>query len=215
MGHFQVLGGPAWIDSDGYNIEAKAQGRASKDQVLLMMQSLFEDRFHLQTHQETKELPSYTLILAKGGAKLSSPKEGGCRDYGISPLSPQEARQVRPPPPCGHPVTLSYATGAIVQGGDLPMVELIKMLSELVGRPIVDKTGVVDNFDVHLEFYPDETTPGMHAPRRTGDPGGRAELAPGPSMMAALQEQLGLKLESTKGPVEVLVIDHVERPSGN
>jgi len=94
---FQVVGGPRWIDSDGYNIEAKAEGCASKSQIRLMLQSLFEDRFNLKAHRETKELPSYALIAAKGGAKLLSPKDGGCRDYATSPLSRQnpEAASLR------------------------------------------------------------------------------------------------------------------------
>lgn len=215
---FQVVGGPRWMDSDGYNIEAKAQGSASKSQIRLMLQSLFEDRFHLKAHRETKELPSYTLIPAKGGARLPRPKDVGCRNYDASPLSPQNPQDARPAlrsPPCGHPVTLVYASGAIVQGGDLPMVEFVKMLSEIVGRPIIDRTGVLENFDVHLEFYPDEATVGIRTPRRTGDPDGPADPGAKPSIMIALEEQLGLKLESTKGPVEILVIDHVERPTEN
>jgi len=209
---FQIVGGPRWIDSDGYNIEAKAEGSASQSQIWLMLQSLFEDRFHLKAHRETKELPSYTLISAKGGAKLPSPKDGGCRNYETSPLSPQDPQDA---PPCGHPVTLVRLSGAIVQGGDLPMVEFIKMLSEIVGRPIIDKTGVLKNFDVHLEFYPDEATVGIHTRRRPGDPDRPADPGAAPSIMIALEEQLGLKLESTKGPVEILVIDHVERPTEN
>jgi hypothetical protein len=78
---FQIAGGPRWVDSDGYNIEAKADGSASQSQIWLMLQSLFEDRFHLKVHRETKELPSYTLIPSKKGVKLASPKDGGCRNY--------------------------------------------------------------------------------------------------------------------------------------
>jgi uncharacterized protein (TIGR03435 family) len=95
------------------------------------------------------------------------------------------------------------------------MVEFIKMLSEIMGRPIIDKTGVLENFDVHLEFYPDEATIGIHTHRRTSDPDGPADPSARPPIMIALEEQLGLRLETTKGPVEVLVVDHVERPTEN
>jgi uncharacterized protein (TIGR03435 family) len=205
------------MDADGYNIEAKAEGSASKSQIRLMLQSLFEDRFHLKAHRETKELPSYSLIAAKGGAKLPSPKNGGCWDYSAGPPSPQEPRTApaQRPPPCGHPMGLVLASGVVVQGGDLPMTEFIKLLSEIVGRPVIDKTGVMENFDVRLEFLPDDATPGIHSPRRAGNPDGPLDPVGKPSIMMALQEQLGLKLESMKGSVEILVIDHVERPTDN
>jgi uncharacterized protein (TIGR03435 family) len=143
-----------------------------------MLQSLLEDWFPLKAHRETKELPSYTLIPAKKGVKLASPKDGGCRDYATSPLSrqnPEDARPALRSPPCGHPVTLVYASGTIVQGRDLPVVEFIKMLWEIVGRPVIHKTGVTENFDVHLEFSPGDTTPGIHTTRRPGDPGALAD----------------------------------------
>lgn len=95
------------------------------------------------------------------------------------------------------------------------MAEFIKTLSELLGKPIIDGTGVLENFDVHLEFHPDEDTVEIHTPRRTGNPDGPADPPGRPPIMIALQQQLGLKLESTKGPVEILVIDRVERPTEN
>ena len=212
---FQVAGGPSWIDSDGYNIDAKAEGAANKSQVWLMLQSLLEDRFHLRAHRETKERPSYTLIATKGGPKLPSPKNGGCWNYSAGPPSEPRTAPAQSPPPCGHPMGLVLASGVVVQGGDLPITEFIKLLSEIVGRPVIDKTGVIENFDVHLEFLPDDATPGIHSLRRAGNPDGPSDPVGKPSIMMALQEQLGLKLESTKGPVEILVIDHVERPSEN
>ena len=95
------------------------------------------------------------------------------------------------------------------------MAEFVKLLSEIVGKPVIDKTGVIGNFDVHVEFSPDDATPGIQAVRRPGDSGANANPAAKPPIMMALQEQLGLKLESTKGPVEILVIDYVERPTDN
>jgi uncharacterized protein (TIGR03435 family) len=95
------------------------------------------------------------------------------------------------------------------------MADFIKVLSSIIGRPIADRTGFMDKFDVHLGFAYDEVTGGLDNPRRQNDSGQPAVLEGSPSIMIALQQQLGLKLESAKGPVEILVIDHVERPSEN
>jgi uncharacterized protein (TIGR03435 family) len=174
---FQVGGGPRWIDSDGYNIEAKAEGNASRSQVLLMLQSLLEERFNLKAHRETKELPSYALLPAKGGAKFPSPKDGGCRDYFASPISSQDPQNGRLLlAPCGLATTVVDAMGAVVRGGNLPMTEFIKMLSEIVGKPIIDRTGVLENFDVNLQFYPDDATPGIHTRRQPAIPSGLRSL---------------------------------------
>ena len=97
------------------------------------------------------------------------------------------------------------------------MSEFIRVLAMVMGRPVLDKTVFTSEFDFHLDFTPDESTIGLPGAGGPGDPGGpRLTTDPSrPTMFAALQEQLGLKLESSKGPVEVLVIDHVQRPSGN
>jgi uncharacterized protein (TIGR03435 family) len=212
---FQIVGGPDWIDSDGYNIEAKADAKASQRQVFLMLQSLLEDRFKLKVHRETRDLPAYALTAAKGGLKLPAPKEGGC--VSLTPdASTSYAGGRMPPPgegrpplaPCGSVRVILLPSGARMQGGKIPMAEFIRMLSGVLGSPVIDKTGFTDLFDVRLDFLPDETTAALPAPPSPPD-------NPNPSILAALQEQLGLRLESTKGPVEVLVIDRVERPTEN
>jgi uncharacterized protein (TIGR03435 family) len=196
---FQVSGGPEWMNSAGYDLEAKAEGNPSQSQIWLMLQSLLEDRFKLKVHRETKELPVYALTAAKNGLKLPKPKEGDCT-----------------PSPCGNAtVAFETATGLSVQAGQVAMAEFIKVLSNIIERPIVDRTGFTEKFDVHLGFAYDEATGGLPNPRRAGDSGQPAELESSPSIMIALQQQLGLKLEASKGPVEILVIDHVERPSEN
>jgi uncharacterized protein (TIGR03435 family) len=209
---FQIVGGPSWTDSDGYDIEAKGAVGTSQSHVLLMLQSLLEDRFHLKVHRGTKELPAYALTAAKSGLKLPPPKEPGC----INVASPAPAaRGPQLPTPCGHAVVMGGASGMIMQGASVPMAEFTRTLSMIVGSPIIDKTGVLEKFDVRLEFYPDEATAGLPNPRRPGDPEQPSDPTDSPSILIALQQQLGLKLEATKGPVEVLVIDHVERPTEN
>jgi uncharacterized protein (TIGR03435 family) len=213
---FQLAGGPGWIDSDGYDIDAKAAGSANQRQMWLMLQSLLEDRFKLKVHRETKELPVYALTAAKSGLKLPRPTEGGCASptpdastaawAGGRMQPPGEGRT--PQAPCGSVSVMLRPSGARMQGGKIPMPELIRMLSMVLGSTVIDKTGFTQLFDVRLDFLPDETTPALPPPPGPPDDSGA-------SILIAMQEQLGLKLESTKGPVEVLVIDHVERPTEN
>jgi uncharacterized protein (TIGR03435 family) len=213
---YQVVGGPAWINSDGYDVEAKPEGNTDRKQMWLMLETLLADRFKLALHRETRELPVYALTAAKGGPKLPPPKAGGCMAL------PPDAPTPPPPPPgsgrvyCGHvPLSMS-AAGLRMEGSRVPMAEFIRTLAMVLGRPVLNETGFSGEFDFHLDFTPDEATMGLpgYGP---GDPGGpRLPTDPDrPNIFAALQEQLGLKLASAKGPVEVLVIDHVERPTAN
>jgi uncharacterized protein (TIGR03435 family) len=216
---FQIIGGPEWTRSDGFDLEAKGESRATREQSMLMLQSLLEDRFQLKYHHETRDFPVYALVVAKGGSKLPRPKEGGC--VKVDPAAP-------PPPgpgatPCGSINIGASPKGFNMYGGDVPISELVSQLSRALGRPVLDKTAITANFDLRLNFISDDTLTGMMeewgtvlghretmmAASAAGDP------YAGPNILTALQEQLGLKLESTKGPVEIMVIDHVERPSGN
>jgi uncharacterized protein (TIGR03435 family) len=208
---FQILGGPGWVDSARFDVEAKAGARADRREVGLMLQSLLEERFKLKVHRESRELPVYALTAAKGGLKLRKPNAGGCA--GLDTM-PRPAGDQRPPNPCGITLGGSPST-VIMQGGNIAMGLFLGEITELIGRPVSDKTGVVENFDFRLEFTPDETTPALVKRGAQVDSNGKADPSASPSIFAALQQQLGLKLESTKGPVDVLVIDHVERPTEN
>ncbi len=195
--YFQVFGGPGWITADQYDIEAKAEGNPDQNQMRLMLQALLQDRFKLALRHDTKELPIYELTVAKGGFKLQPQKPGDCIKY-----DPDN------PPGPGHKNSdfsgnLSNGSGSF-DGTSASMADLATMFSYTVGRKVVDKTGIAGQFRVHLTFAPDEVAGGAAAPADAG-----------PSFFTALQEQIGLKLESAKGPVEVLVIDSVEKPSEN
>ncbi len=176
---FLISGGPSWRDSDKYNIEAKVGSPLppwpdSNKQLGLMLQSLLEDRFKLAEHREIREEPVYELVLAKGGAKL---KLAGADE------SPG----------------FEMAIGRI-HSMAVPLEYLATNLGYLLGRQVIDKTGLAGKYSYNVTYTPDD------AP---------LDDAKGPSIFTAVQEQLGLKLESTKGRVEVLVIDHVEKPSAN
>jgi uncharacterized protein (TIGR03435 family) len=218
---FQVVGAPEWAASERWQIEAKADGSASRAQVFQMLQTLLEDRCQLKIHRETKELPVYALEPAKGGIKAPPPAEGSCVEPSVDAPSEWAGGRVAPPgngqsspTPCGSlRVALQSSFGdARVQGGKVRMPELVRVLSMMLDRPVTDRTGFTGLFDVRLDFQVDETTAALPPP----PPGaGPAPDSSSPSILTALPEQLGLRLTPAKGPVEVIVIDHIERPSAN
>lgn len=201
---FQLSGGPVWINSDRYNIEAKAEGPPVFSQEYRMLQlrrlqTLLEDRFNLAVHRETRELPVYELTVAKGGAKLQPPT---CIPRASTDVTVAPGKSMRDY--CGWG---GWGIGRY-EFTDGNMSNLAGGLSGMLERIVVDKTGITGRFHLQLTFAPDDSVrrfPDLPAP-----PPGDA-----PNIFTALQEQLGLKLESAKGPVEVLVIDHVEKPSEN
>jgi uncharacterized protein (TIGR03435 family) len=211
---FQIVNAPDWR----YAIEAKADGDAAPAQLFLMLQSLLEERFDLKFHHESRELPVYALTSVRGGPKLPAPKEGAC--LAVNPAdAPTEWAGGRMHPPgdgplpkfrCGSVGIALQPSGARMQGGNVLMPELVRTLSLALGRVVIDKTGFTAPFDVQLDFITDATTSAMPPP-----PPGAAIDPNVPSIGTALQEQLGLRLDSTKGPVDVIVIDHIERPTAN
>jgi uncharacterized protein (TIGR03435 family) len=209
---YQIVGGPAWINSDGYDIEAKPGTNADQKQMWLMLQTLLADRFKLKVHRETRELPVFALTAAKGVPKLPQPKGGPCTEIFTGP--PPAKGEPRPAPPCG-PGIFASGTGLTMQGINVTMARFTAFLGTIIGRDVIDKTGFAGKFDLHLEFALDDAISGLPFPARPADSDQPADLLARPTIMIAIQEQLGLKLESTKGPVEVLVVDRVERPTEN
>jgi len=208
---FQVSGGPAWVDSARYDINATSEKPSKPREVDVMLQSLLADRFQLTIHRETRELPVYALVLAKKdgklGPKLTESKEGGCTVY-----DPANPPRVTADGICGTTkFNPSHGWLTIVRQ---PFDALTKTLREVLGRAVIDKTGLTGNFDIHLEWAPDESEAArLLAVLPPGVP--NPPPSDGPSIFVAVQEQLSLKLESQKGPVEVLVIDRAEKPSEN
>jgi len=208
-----IAGGPAWINTDHYTLEAKAEGTPRAEMMNgPMLQALLEDRFKLKLHREMREIPIYNLTVAKSGLKLQAVTE---------PCTPLDfAVMMAPPPPgqkspafCGSN-KMQFQKGLIVvfDVHALSLADFAAQISPRLDRTVIDKTGAPGIFDYHLEFALDDTTPGFLVPRgvlpATADPAG------GPSIFTAIT-QLGLKLEPAKGPVEFLVIDQAEKPSGN
>jgi len=240
---FQISGGPAWMNSDRYEIVAKPpadepaiprdptqatdeQRQTFNKRRQAMLQALLADRFQLKVHRETKEMPTYILTLAKGGAKI--------KDNGGKTSDPNM-----------RPGMMRMGPGAIT-AAQTTMPNLIQLLSQLTCRTVVDQTGLTGKYDIDLKYTPDASAmcspfggappplppgagagpgPGGQVAVLSGGPGGPGpggrgpDFTPpdpnGPTIFTALQDQLGLKLESGKGPVEIIVIDHAEKPSEN
>jgi uncharacterized protein (TIGR03435 family) len=196
-----IEGAPGWLQTELYQIEAKAAG--NPPQIVMngpMMQALFEDRLKLKTHLETRTVPVYELTAVRGGPKLQrSNTDCVPRDPMKPPDGPTPPGQTSPRL-CG-----GFALGkGTLDFTDMTMSDFVQYLGRnIVRRPIIDKVGMTGRFDFHLQFAPDENTPFLRRP----------EEVPGPSIFTAMQEQLGLKLEPAVGPHEFLVIDSVERPS--
>ncbi len=206
---FQISGAPPWLTSERYDIEAKAEGDPGIETLGPMLQTLLEDRLQFKYHRETKEVPVYALVVAKAG-KLHQ-AEGECGPRASGPPPPPEPGKT-PTPPCGGFFMFPGRLG----GQKVAITQLIDSLSRFTGRTVLDQTNLTGKYDINLEYTPEQ---GQFQAPPGGAPNGLPPLPPsdpnGPSLFTALQEQLGLKLESQKGPVEILVIDHVERPSEN
>jgi len=215
----QISGAPGWLDSEHYDIEAKPEDSpADQDrkltpeerhaQLMLMLQSMLADRFKLTLHHDTKEMEVYALVVAKNGPKL--------HEAAVTPPDSAPAELPKPggPPPKGG-IWMTGRGQLNVTGANLGM--FANVLSMQLGRIVLDKTGLKGNYEFTLKWTPDEGQGQMFRGAGDGQPRDAAPPpdASGPTIFTAVQEQLGLKLESQKGPVDTLVVDHVERPSEN
>ena len=209
----QIVGAPRWIRTVAYDISAKPETAAKASEVNLMMQALLRDRFGLAIHHETRTLPIYAVVLARKdgtlGPSLVKSKEGGC--VVRTPGSPPP-----PPPDLAKPATrwcgLLMMRPRKLSGAAVPIVILVEQLSLRLGRTVIDMTGLKGNYDIDLEWTSDEGAfpflEGSSDRASPPDPNGQ-------TILDGLKEQLGLKIESRRAPVDVIVIDHVERPSAN
>jgi uncharacterized protein (TIGR03435 family) len=232
---FQISG-PGWLDTERYDIVAKLPRGATKEQFMVMLQNLLAERFQLTLHREKKDLPMYALVVGKNGPRMkesaddAAPKDGGPAADGPPP-PPGKLPMDRD----GFPVMPGSmgrgATSMALMNGNArmtangqTMARLAEMLSNQLDLPVVDMTGLTGKYDFTLYFAPEGlmrmlgglTPPPPGAPP-PGEGGGGMPMAStpdgqsSPNLLSALQEQLGLKLEQRKGPVDLLVIDHLEK----
>jgi bla regulator protein blaR1 len=198
---FQLIGGPSWVGTDRFDVVATAGINAPLAQLNLMMRSLLADRFTLVVHLEKRELPIYVLVKARQDGRLGPALKPATIDCGPTGRG-RAAPGATPGPVAGCRAWMS-PTGVDFAGQS--MGELATVLGMQLGRPVVDKTGLSGGFDLQLSFAPE----GGRGPA----PATPASDPSAPSLFAALQEQLGLKLESQRGPMDVVVIESVEQPT--
>jgi uncharacterized protein (TIGR03435 family) len=182
-----ISGGPDWVESDKFDILAETPGdtKPGLDQQMAMLRKLLSERFKLQFHREKKEFSIYSLTVAKGGPKLKASESE------TAPL-----------------IFVVFPTGVRLPAKGASMAELASVMQRAVlDRPVVDNTGLTGRFDFDFEFVPDDSQFGGQLPHPADSP-----MA---SLFTAIQQQLGLRLEATRGMVEAMVIDHVERPGEN
>jgi uncharacterized protein (TIGR03435 family) len=233
MAEFQVIGGPDWLARDRYDILAKPPAGATQAEFQARLQALLIERLNLKFHRETREAPVYALVLARSDGRLGPQIRTSTVD--CSPATLARGRANTPPPAAGpggrqqmpmpaalpplgevRPCSLMRNAGRLSAGGQT-MSQLAGILQNNTGRIVIDRTGLTGAYDFDLEFTPDPglagAGPGGGLP---GQPENRGPVDPdGLSIFTAIQEQLGLKLESTRAPVEVLVIDSADKPSEN
>lgn len=203
----RVVGGPAWLDTERYDIAAKApSAMANPDSLRMMLRSLLSDRFGVVVHAESRDVPVYVLRVARSDRKLGPNLRESSTDCTWRPAA-MAGNRVQ----CG--ILVSQApTGASLRGGGTTIAEFTRLLGDFVDRPLVDETGLKGKYDLDLEFAALKSAlPGERVPGGLG-PGSPNEL---PAVFTAIQEQLGLKLEAQRRVTEVYVVDRARRPGEN
>jgi uncharacterized protein (TIGR03435 family) len=223
---YQIAGTPRWVETERYAIKAKPPAGVSPTATPVLISNLLKDRFQLQTHLETREQPIFHLVMARSDRRLGpdlKPTSAECQALiaeraenlkrgGPLPALPTSLPGPNDPLPCGF---VRSPLGQFAGSGRNIAQEFVRALSDLTGRPVIDKTGLAGLYDFTLKFAYEGRMP-------LGPLGSLGPMSPGatpvgdpdaPSLSVALQEQLGLKLESTRGPVEIAVIDKIEKPT--
>jgi uncharacterized protein (TIGR03435 family) len=187
-----ISGGPAWITSEHYDIQAVTPGdqRPDHDEQMSMLRSLLTERFKLTFHREQKEFSIYALEVAKGGPKLKATTASADDPVVVGPA-------------------VVYPEHVVLPGRNAGMGDLVSIFQRaILDRPVVNKTGIKGKYDFDLEWAPDETQFGGALTPAPSE-------APSAPLFRAMEEQLGLKLEAMRGPVDAMVVDAAERPSAN
>jgi uncharacterized protein (TIGR03435 family) len=192
---FQISGQPSWFDSDRYDVEANAGRNASTSEMRIMLQNLLVDRFKLTFHRGTKEFPAFALIVAGNAPKLRSADPAKCVSR-----------------PAGACAVIKTTSPTEIVGEQISMARFAVWLSTRLDRTVIDRTDLAGTFDLDLQWEPDQSAAVVDGvPENNVAP----PKEPSVSILTAVREQLGLKVESTKAAMEVFFIDHVERPSAN
>jgi uncharacterized protein (TIGR03435 family) len=198
----RVVGGPDWLDRERFDFTGKAEAETSGAQRMLMLRAFLADRLKLVVRTESREMPVFALVIARSDRRLGPQ----IRPSSVDCVAVRAGRRGATPPPtpegqrpvCGGMTRLGFITA-----GGVTMAEMADRITRPAGRPVIDRTGLQGGYDLDLKWVPDEI-------RQAG-----ARPIDGPSIAVALEEQLGLKLQDTRAPVDVVVVESVERPSEN
>ena len=202
VNRLQIVGGPSWIGEDRFDIEAKASGKANRDELVAMMKTMLSERFKLAVHLETRPIPVYALVLARPDGRFGSGLRKSLATCDRTRVPEPGTPPPAPPPPLDGvelPACGTNTGRGVLRAAGIELEAFTRNMAGAAGRIIVDKTGLTGTFDMVLRFNSD--------PNDTS-----SDL---PSLFAAVQEQLGLKLDPQTLPAEVLVVDRTERPAEN
>jgi uncharacterized protein (TIGR03435 family) len=183
---YQISGGPGWSKDDRYDVEAKAEAAVPRDQILRMLRALLADRFNLKVRETEEEASVYKLVVSKNGLKMLAASESSSPNARINRYE-----------------------------GKRTMPRFAEYLSGIIGQPVIDRTGLTGPYDIKLEFTPDWVRERFVGLGRTVQMNGEDLNLDGPSLFTALETQLGLRLEGSKGAVRFLVVESAEEPSDN
>jgi uncharacterized protein (TIGR03435 family) len=207
---FQIIGGPGWMRSDRYEVAAKAETAVPPAQMRLMVQRLLSERFGLEVHRETREMDTYGLVTARRDGQLGEKMRSAERDCGpIVDAGNSRPRQGDGPPPCAWFVALMNGFARLRLPG-IRVPRFAAVLETMAARKIVDRTSLTGTYDIELDFLPDAGLLGLNVPNATA-----LQQSEIPPLTTAIQDQLGLKLESERAPVDVILIDSVRQPTAN
>jgi uncharacterized protein (TIGR03435 family) len=196
---FQLAGGPSWIESMRVDVVARAATTATRDEISSMVRTLLAERFNLAVHREPREMPVFSLVVARDDRRLGprlTPSTTDCPS--VTTAAPQL--------PSGQLLCTTRMSPVSINAGGMTMARLAQTLSGIVGRVVTDETKLAGSYDLQLTFAPEQPPPPGAPPPADPD---------APSIFAALQEQLGLKLNTRRGMVDVLAIDRIDPPKEN
>ena len=214
----EAEGGPAWLDTELYDIFAKSEGNTTQS-AAPMLRTLLEERFKLSVHKEARNTDVYILTVANSGPKLLASKEGSCTQIDMNDLQAAMPKPGEPRPKyCGMSAGKRNGSQMIYDWYGVSLAEFAgRGLTNYVDLPVVDQTRLPDRYDIHIEFVPESRASGPimlngvpvpDSPAQTG-------VLMGPTIFSALEKQLGLKLSRGKAPLDVIIVDHAEKPTAN
>ncbi len=214
----EITGGPAWIGSDAFDINAKSDVRVNAEHMRPMIQSLLRDRFKLETHREMKDAPVYVLLAAKGGDRLNRSNDANCTDPNTNSPPPTLPSPGQPYQPANLRCGGFYVLNDHLEGRKVTMQDLVQTLTRmnLLGRPVLNQTGITGTFDIDLQWSEDARAKMSEksGAGNSSEPVPSADLS-GPSIFDAFRETLGLDLKTQRGLVEVVVVDRIDKPTEN